>query len=173
MAKITFRLNTKDIERAIKEVEQYAKGIESKGDAVVQALVMRGQEIVQEELESLVYSEPGEEFRTGELKNSIYGSFDPVSGKGYVRTDLPYAKYVEFGTGMVGAGEPHPEAGEAGWKYDVNEHGEGGWLYFNPRDGKWHRTKGFRSRPFMYNTARRLEREAARIAKEVFRRDRH
>ena len=166
--RLTFSLSTQEIERAIGEVNKYAKDVKAKGDIVVQTLVARGQEIVQEELEGLVYSEPGEEYRTGALKDSIYGTFNSTTGAGYVRTDLPYAKYVEFGTGIVGAGQSHPAAGEANWKYDVNSHGEAGWFYYNERTGNWCSTKGFRSRPFMYNTARRLQREAAKIAKEVF-----
>lgn len=108
-------------------------------------------------------------FYTGELESSIEGYFSPAMKVGIIRAGAPYAVYVEFGTGVVGQGSPHPAP--AGWRYDVNNHGEAGWWYFNDRDQKWHWTKGIESRPFMYNTARELERECGRIAREVFGRD--
>ena len=37
--------------------------------------------------------------------------------------------YLEFGTGIIGANKPHPEASKIGWKYDVNNHGEIGWTF--------------------------------------------
>ena len=60
-----------------------------------------------------------------------------------------HADYVEFGTGIRGAESPHPKPN--GWSYDVNEHGDDGWVY-KGKDGKFHWTAGTRSRPFMYET---------------------
>lgn len=37
--------------------------------------------------------------------------------------------YLEFGTGIVGANKPHPEASKYGWKYDINKHGDSGWTF--------------------------------------------
>ena len=174
--KITCGLTPESLEQAIQQLEQYSKGVERKSGQLIKALVERGKEIVAEELEDLVYSAPGEEYRTGDLKNSINGDFDPTTGTGYVRTDLPYAKYVEFGTGVIGQASPHPVAGEQGWQYNIpTEHKDehGFWTYYNERTGRFHSTQGFRSRPFMYNAARRLQDEAKDIAKVVFKRDRH
>lgn len=78
-------------------------------------------------------------------------------GKGH-----EYATFVEYGTGIVGKGNPHPKA--AGWVYDVNAHGVKGWWYPTTNDDPnpytrvgsdgilraW--TKGMPSRPFMYET---------------------
>ena len=74
---------------------------------------------------------------------------------GYVKCKCGYAVYVEFGTGVVGSRKPHPDISIAGWKYDVNGHGELGWWY-RGKDGTLYWTKGFESRPFMYNTAQQL-----------------
>lgn len=76
-----------------------------------------------------------------------------------------YAMYVEFGTGIVGSrGKPHPKLSEQGWKYDVNQHGEAGWVYpsserdpnrnkWQDKNGNWFAwTKGQEARPFMYET---------------------
>lgn len=37
--------------------------------------------------------------------------------------------YLEFGTGIVGAWNNHPEADNVGWEYDKNKHGYNGWYY--------------------------------------------
>jgi len=160
--KIIFGLSTKEINRAIRELEQYKKELNRKTSLLIEALTDRGVEIAKAQIRELgaVY--------TGELEESITGYFNPTVQVGIIRAGAPYAIYVEFGTGIVGAGSPHPAP--AGWRYDVNNHGEAGWWYFNDRDQKWHWTKGIESRPFMYNTVQILERESVRIAKEVFKR---
>ena len=74
-----------------------------------------------------------------------------------------YAMYVEYGTGITGAWNPHPSPKTA-WQYDAGGNGYKGWWYptdardSNPTkkltsDGQfvaW--TKGQKSRPFMYET---------------------
>ena len=160
--KIIFGLSTKEINRAIRELEQYKKELNQKISLLIEALTDRGVEIAKAQIRELgaVY--------TGELEESVTGYFNPTVQVGVIRAGAPYAIYVEFGTGVVGAGSPHPAP--TGWRYDVNNHGEKGWWYFNERDQKWHWTKGIESRPFMYNTVQILERESIRIAKEIFRR---
>ena len=120
---------------------------------LVKDLTMEGAEIAKMQVASL------EAVYTGELEQSIQGLFMPDERCGFVIADAPYAIYVEYGTGIVGAGDPHPEA-DGNWNYDVKGHGQEGWFYRNDKDGKVHWTKGFISRPFMYNTLRWLE-EAA------------
>lgn len=73
-----------------------------------------------------------------------------------------HATFVEYGTGIKGSRNPHPNP--TGWSYDTNNHGESGWWYptdmSDPNPTKrigsngevyaW--TKGMASRPFMYET---------------------
>lgn len=47
-------------------------------------------------------------------------------GDNQLREDM---YYLEFGTGIVGAKKPHPEASKIGWGYDINSHGEKGWTF--------------------------------------------
>lgn len=90
-----------------------------------------------------------------------------ADGNGVIYADHPIAKYLEFGTGIIGADNPHPIAGDFGWQYDVNGHGEFGWWYPtddtdpNPYkkiiDGSvygW--TRGQVGQRFMYSTAQYL-----------------
>lgn len=153
MTKIKMRLTSRSIEEAIREVKQYKQQLDERVKALIRALVDKGVEIAKVQVRELgaVY--------TGQLEASITGFFDEETGIGIIRTDCPYAVYVEFGTGVVGQRNPHPEPIE-GWEYDINKHGDAGWWYFNERDQKWHWTKGMESRPFMYNTLQILKAEA-------------
>lgn len=106
---------------------------------------------------------------TGELLNSIQSEPGAMISNGsqwIIYTGCEWAPFVEFGTGIIGSGNPHPDPGLANWKYDVNGHGEAGWHYY--KDGGWHWTKGMPSRPFMYETGRDLRKIVPKIAKEVF-----
>lgn len=157
---IRFSLNEKDIDRAIKELQQFKKEFLEKCDRLVEALTDKGVEIARLQVQQLdaVY--------TGELWNSIEGYYSPSLNAGIIKAGAYYAVYVEFGTGVVGKQSPHPKPD--GWQYDVNQHGDEGWVYYDDESGKFRWTKGFKSRPFMYNTARQLEKECAKIAREVF-----
>lgn len=157
---IRFTLNEKDIDRAIREVKQFKKIFLEKCNRLVQALTDEGAEIARIKVAELdaVY--------TGELMNSIEGYYSPTSNVGIIKAGTYYAAYVEFGTGVVGSQSPHPNP--QGWQYDVNAHGDEGWVYYDDESGKFRWTKGFKSRPFMYNTARQLEKECKKIAVEVF-----
>lgn len=157
---IQMGLNTTDINRAIKEVRKYKQEVINKTKSLVAELTDNGVEIARVQLAQM-----GAEY-TGQLSASMVGYFSPTTGVGIIRAGAWYAVFVEFGTGVVGAGSPHPDP--TGWQYDANGHGDKGWVYFNENDQKWHWTKGMKSRPFMYNTARALEGECLRIAKEVF-----
>lgn len=161
MSKIVSKLDSKSIDEAIAQVKEFKKSLNKKVEGLVRTLVDEGVQIAKMQIREM------DAFYTGELEASITGYFSPSLGVGIIKTDCPYAVYVEFGTGIVGQGNPHPAP--EGWKYDINEHGEKGWVYYNERDGKWHWTKGMASRPFMYNTAKELERIAGDRARVVFR----
>ena len=159
---IKFSLNTKDIDRAIKELKQFKTEFIEKCNRLIEELTDYGVEVAKVEVAQLdaVY--------TGELMNSIEGYYSPTYNVGIIKAGAYYAAYVEFGTGVVGKQSPHPNP--QGWQYDVNQHGDEGWVYYDDESGTFRWTKGFKSRPFMYNTARQLERNCKRIAKEVFNR---
>jgi len=104
--------------------------------------------------------------------------FIDVWGDGIsIRVDSDHAVYVEFGTGVKGAGAPHnnpsflgkpfayasgPQSSKGTWWYEIDygyakahgiEPAEG-------KDGRWYaKTSGMESRPFIYNSylyARRI-----------------
>jgi phage gpG-like protein len=159
---ISFGLSVKEVQSAIKQVETYKKDLTVKCQRLVEALTAKGIDIAKFHVRDLGA------FYTGELESSIGGYYSPSLGVGIVYAGSWYACYVEFGTGLVGSQSPHPEAGADGWVYDVNNHGDAGWVYFNDRDGKYHFTTGMPSRPFMYLTAKQLDEICEKVAKEVF-----
>ena len=162
MAKTTirFKLDEAEIDRAIREVKAYKRLFLSKCENLVKELTAQGAEIARVQVAQL------DAIYTGDLRNSIGDYFSTKTGVGIIRADAYYAIYVEFGTGVVGSQSPHPNP--QGWQYDVNAHGDKGWVYYDDENGQFRWTKGFKSRPFMYNTARELEKKCLEIAQEVF-----
>lgn len=69
----------------------------------------------------------------GTLRMSITHSIDNVKMQGIVGTNVEYAPYVEFGTGIFAAGG---DGRKTPWRYrDV--------------DGTWHFTRGQKPQPFL------------------------
>lgn len=159
MPKISFSLNTASIEAAIKELNSYSRKVKNLAGELVKKLTEMGVEIAKFNVADM------KAYDSGDLYNSIHAEY---SGEnvGFVIADSGHAAFVEFGTGVVGAGNQHPEVAVFGWKYDVNEHGELGWWYLG-KDGKPHWTKGMPSRPYMWQTARKLRDLYGRTAKEL------
>lgn len=151
------------IDNAIRELQAYQSAITHKCKLLAERLANIGVEIARVNVADFdaIYS--------GELLSSIKSEYNgniPDGDSWMVVTDCPWAFYVEFGTGIVGASKPHPNPGIASWKYDINQHGDLGWYYF--KDGEWHWTKGMPSRPFMYQTAMDLRSRVEAVAREVF-----
>ena len=157
---IRFSLDTNDIDRAIKELKLFKTQFIEKCNRLVETLTDTGVEVARVEVQRL------DAWYTGELMNSIDSYYSPTYNVGIIKAGAYYAAYVEFGTGVVGSQSPHPDPQD--WQYDVNNHGDKGWVYYDDYSGKFRWTKGFKSRPFMYNTARQLERDCKKIAEEVF-----
>ena len=106
---------------------------------------------------------------------SIIGYLDEAEGVGIISAG-GYCKYIEFGTGVKGRDNSHPsEEYKAimNWAYNsgatifTTKDGREGW-YYPADDGTWRFTEGMPSRPFMYETAQYLRKEAQKIASEVF-----
>ena len=171
---ISMTLDPKSVLKAAKEVEDCITLVRNAINRLIQTLTERGAEIAKMQVASF------DAVDSGELYGSIYGYFDEASRIGYVIAGAPHAFYVEYGTGTVGAGSPHPEAAEAGWQYAVGESifitkdGRTGWFYnensdgvFSAEGGGWHFTMGQPARPFMYNTFIWLQEAAEALGREI------
>lgn len=72
------------------------------------------------------------------------------------------AQFVEYGTGIEGLNNPHPEPADD-WVYDSHSHGESGWIYFNQKLGRMAWTKGLVGRRFMYRARLWARSQATKI----------
>lgn len=158
-------LNPKSIDDAIKQLEDYQKSIDEKMEQLVRLLTNLGLE----KSRDLVPID------TGVAQASIIGYVDEAEGVGIIRAG-GYCKYIEFGTGVKGQISQHPSPEYLAimrWAYNsgatifTTKDGREGW-YYPADDGTWKFTEGMPSRPFMYETAQYLRKEANRLAKEVF-----
>lgn len=158
MPKIKISLNEASINAALAEVKAYQKKVEAAAAKLAEYLMEQGVEIAKMNVSDM------NALDSGELYNSISSLYD--GNAGFVIAGATHAAFVEFGTGISGKNNPHPEVAVAGWKYDVNDHGELGWWYIG-RDGQYHWTKGMPSRPYMYQTAQALRQMVIPAAKEM------
>lgn len=152
-------LDVSSIEDAIKQLQLTSDEVIRKMDEVGRRLTAEGVDIAKANIASF------DAIDTGQLMSSIRGEYDESTHTGRVWTDgCPYAAFVEFGTGIVGLGQPHPEPID--WAYDINDHGDAGWYY--PKNGEYWWTKGQPAKPFMYLTGVALEERCLSVAEEVF-----
>ena len=158
MPTIKLKLNDQSINQALKDIKAYQKKVDAAGENLTHSLTEQGVSLAQLNASYMSI------YDTGELVSGIESQYR--GDKGYVVSTAPHSAFAEFGTGIPGAQSPHPEPGLAGWRYDVNEHGEEGWWYMGD-DGEWHWTAGMASRPYMYDTARMLRNMVVLSAKEV------
>lgn len=150
MPTIKISLSLADVEKALKDVQDYEKKVERLGEKVVKRLTEDGAKQAQD------YAMYMNAYDSGELVSGIVPEFHDE--KGYIHSTAPHTAFVEMGTGIVGSRNPNLNGtNPAGWEgYDIHGHGDSGWNYPG-KDGKMHWTKGMPSRPFMYDTAQTLK----------------
>ena len=156
-------LSVKEIEKAKRKLERYKETLENRVQALIMALTEQGEKIAKVNVVQMGA------FDSGTLEASIEGYYSPLLGCGIIKSDCYYAVYCEFGTGQRGSEAQHPKAGELGYQYDINSHGEDGWFFYNAETGKSGWTTGMPSRPFMYDTAMQLRQEVYALAKQKLR----
>lgn len=154
MIKFEANLSSKSLENLMRELQKHANEIVKSQKDILTALA----NYVTERINSYTTN--------GEIQNSFVKEISNDIARVY--TDLFYAKYVEFGTGIVGSKESHPAYSQKGWRYDINSHGEAGWKY-PKKDGTYGWTSGQVAQKFVYQAVLDLERDYIEIAKNVLR----
>lgn len=91
---------------------------------------------------------------TGALRNSITHTVDAGQGKAYIGTNMHYASYIEFGTGI------HSTLGGR----------QTPWVYKDDK-GNWHQTVGQVGRPFIKPAAANHGDEYRMIIENVLKND--
>ena len=165
MPKYRVNLSSGSFRQLAKDIREYRKSLQDKCEEFAYRMAEEGVAIAQMKILGF------DAVMTGELLDSMNLEAGDVVSNGatyYIYTDCPWAKFVEFGTGIVGSENPHPDPSIAGWKYDTNDHGEKGWHYF--KNGEWHWTKGMPSRAFLFETGQALKDMSiiSSVAREVF-----
>lgn len=156
------KLTKHSIDKATKQLKQYRNDLERKQERLMSLLASRGYEIMVNKL-----NEMDMPFSKNELISGTMFSYSTKHASIYVISD--HAIYVEFGTGIVGAQSPNKN-NSIGYAYDINNHGDKGWYYYDEDGIHW--TKGMPSRPFVHETYVDLRNELSEIVKEVFNGDR-
>lgn len=159
LKRINMTLDPKSVENALLQVELFEEHFYEAVRDLCEYLLNTGVEIAKFNLAAY-----GSD-RSGALRDSIHrGAFDMSSGRGVIMAGegIPYALYVEFGTGLMGSSNPPPDAVKAGWEYDVNDHGTEGWVYYDDYFGRFVWTTGQMGKPFMYDTINELASVAER-----------
>lgn len=142
MAQITIK-GTKELQNLLKNI----------GTAPVERTIKKVTVEVQGQAKGLA------PFNTGTLRNSIKMNYDSNKKEGRVYTNLEYATYVEFGTGVRGNGT-YPNK-------NINiSYRNTPWIY-TPDGGKtFYYTKGQVAQPYMYPALQFGKSKAQEILKQ-------
>lgn len=171
--RIKFGLSTASVQRAMSELRAYKKWTQQKCDELALELAKRGTFLIRMKIAQY------DAIDTGAMISAV--SYPERIGPGRYRITLRvpnangdnYALFVEYGTGVVGAGSQHPEAGKMGWQYAVGEtifttkDGRTGWVY-PTKTGSFRFTEGQEARPFWYEAAQELPLYINDAVKKVF-----
>ena len=163
MKTLKLKLSEKSIDEAIQYTQSYGRKVSKSGEKLTRLLTEQGVSLAQQNASYMDIYDSGE--LVNGIKAEYVGGFGTATSIGKVHSTARHSAFCEFGTGVVGMGSPHPDP-MPGWVYDVNEHGEEGWWYYNGQgERRW--TKGMPSRPYMYDTAKMLRNIVVVKAEEV------
>ena len=153
---IDFDLSDAGITKAISEINRFKGDFLRACNTAIQQLVDMGVMYAKAQIVSM------DAIESGELLGSIKGYFHAGKRVGVIFSDCWYAVFVEYGTGVVGTRNAHPNP-PSGWTYDANEHGEDGWYYYDVKQGRYRWTKGQSSGRFFYEALRHIRNNAASV----------
>lgn len=163
--RIKGNLSYEGIGNIIDGLEKYRDSLDGKCNQIVEELMNMGVE----------YAKSICPVDTGEARESIYGFMDEADHTATIVAG-GHCIYIEFGTGVIGAGKSHPSpewiafmkwAYGSGGTIFTTKDGRTGW-YYPADDGTWRFTEGMPSRPFMYQTLQYLRRQKLKVAKGAF-----
>ena len=171
-------LNTASIHKEIKRLQKVRDELEENLDFFMRYIAVEAEDYCRKACPEGIIDHEGKH-----LKDTIRADYNPATKLIRITAGSYWALYVEYGTGIVGAGSPHP-APEVDWTYGTRE---GGWWYRvteevyaqmkelgmtvgeNKTEGLFYaHTKGMPSRPFMYETKVFIQDLIRKEAKEFF-----
>lgn len=157
-------LSASSVRSARQRLERYAAGLPAKVDELCRRLAEEG---VTAAVKALHDADAHE---TGELESSL--QVERMGDRDYlVVTHCGYAVYVEFGTGVVGAGGTYPGTMPEGVTGPLSRTSkareDGSWVYYDKRQGRYRVTKGQLPTGFMAQASAEMRERLAEIAREV------
>lgn len=155
-------LDASSVDSAIREIQEYAKWVQTKAEALAKRLAAYGLTQVRIGYNAAVYDEDKH------IEVSVANRGD---GTYAITAEGRDVLFLEFGSG-VRYGDGHPLNGDLGMgpgTYPGQTHvPEPGYWWYTGEDGESHFSVGNAPSMVMYLTGMELEREVERIAREVF-----
>ena len=149
------------ISNCIAELEAYKKSLSDKCIKLIEIMCREGEEYAITRWAQHIWS--------GETAESVMGYREGNVGVISVGGN---AIWIEFGTGVYTAGysypAPLPDGISIHGAYGKSANDPNGWTYFDKFTGDFYHTHGHIGDPIMWETARKLEEEAHKYAKEAF-----
>lgn len=167
---IRFGLSAREIDRAIRELEQYKQDIIRKTDLLRERVAERLAELSRDGFAGAVVDDL---LKDGQRTAQVDVSIDQRDNVTLVIARGEDAVWVEFGAGVHYNGSagtsPHPKGSELG--FTIGGYGKGMgkkdvWGFYE--DGELHLTHGTPATMPMYNAVKIVCDEIAEIAREVF-----
>lgn len=172
MKKISFKLGSAEIDRAIKELKEYQTNIEDKVAEFVDRLIQEGMNVAKVRLAST----KGDS--TNASLDSVYINSTGEVIKAVIYLEGNDVLFVEFGAGIAyNTGAQHPLAGEFGYgpgtypsKHPPNKGiNPGRWIYGHNDDGSPLWSIGTEATMPVYGAAEAMRNKIVEAAKAVFR----
>lgn len=123
-------LDLRTVDKAIKQIEEYHKRVQKLIPEFLKRCAEAVRDLANRRLEGIGYD--------SELVSQIKNSWSIKDDDGIVTLVNLHDKavYIEFGTGIMGETNSHEQASEAGYRYDVKNHGIKGWNFvYDPTVG--------------------------------------
>lgn len=122
-------LNLKTVDEAIKQIEAYQKRVAN----LIPDFLKACAEAIRDKANERLLFEAMSLGLSGLLLNDITSSWETEQTSDssiILRNTSKKAVYIEFGVGTIGGSNEHTQASEAGYKYDMNAHGDEGWTFW-------------------------------------------
>ena len=150
-------------DKAVRELQDYAKWLETKKEELLQELIARGWEIAGLHFDTAFYKGP---------KDDLYIDVEERGdGKYAIVAHGETAILIEFGAGITYYGSGHPQADEFGFgpgTYPGQTHALTGKGWYLPKSAGGGHTYGNPPAKGMYNASKALREELVEIARRVF-----
>lgn len=152
---------------SISSMNEWIKELENLKKKQLPKIALKTADRLADEMLKNVVNEKGYK-ETTKIKATLEGNV----AKAGIENKEKKAKFKEFGTGIVGSQNPHVAEAlqKTGWKYDINNHGEKGWVY-PVGNGEYRWTKGQPASKKFWQALEKAEELFPEIAKEEFLRE--